>query len=304
MLPVTLPQLRQNALIRADMLGAFGVGGRITPSEANDVINASVAELYDRINNGDEHYFARMPFVCTPATLPNGYYGATIPFDVYKFAGADASLGSQWVTIDRCPWEERNRLAFFPASWNLYGLPNVRYCEDGETVYFFPPALTPTQARIWYIPTSPVLVDLPVTAIWVTATAYTYGQYIQVTIGGVVYVFMCVSPGTSGGSSPAFAAAQGTIGDGSGALIWAFVGLLSQVQTSLNFVSRWDEYVTIDAAIKFKIKDERDTTELMAAKAFQTKRVTDALSKRNTSDGHRIEDIHRRNIYPLDDYGY
>lgn len=295
----SLAELRQASLIRADMLGAYGTAARITPSELNDYINASAAEFYDYVEGSWEDYFGLSNVVASVPVPANGSFASlALPFDARYLHGVDVQLGGQFITIDKAPWAERNRLAFFPVAWNFYGVPNVRYCLQGNTVYFFPPSVGAQTVRLWYVPPPPILVD-SAPAAWAATHAYSFGDLIAATIAGVSYVFVCVVAGTSDAGAPTWAAQPGTIAEAGSGPTWSFAGLASQFQTYLDSISRWDEFVVVDAAVKMRVKDERDIAELMAIRSDLVARIRRSASIRNASDPQKIGDITKKNLWPV-----
>lgn len=62
-------------------------------------------------------------------------------------------------------------------------------------------------------------------------------------------------------------------------------------------VNGWEEYIVIDAAIKARIKEESDVTDLGAQKAAMAKRIEDSAPNRDAGMGGRVVDVHRIDPY-------
>jgi hypothetical protein len=73
--------------------------------------------------------------------------------------------------------------------------------------------------------------------------------------------------------------------------------VLASDSDTFDGVNGWDEYIVIDAAIKAKVKEESDISELMAAKSAIMKRIEDSAPNRDAGMGGRVVDVHRIDPY-------
>lgn len=70
---------------------------------------------------------------------------------------------------------------------------------------------------------------------------------------------------------------------------------------TMDGISGWEEYVIVDAALKARIKEETDVSELAASKAAMIKRLQDMTNNRDASMPATVADV--RQDYPCG-YGY
>jgi len=231
-LNVTLAQLRDQAIKRADM----ETNAHFGTAEVNDLINSSLAELYDLILSSYEDYFVKS----TPyqITLTPGTDRYALPSDFYKLHGVDVQLSqsqSTWISVSPFNFSERNLYNWMPVAWNVWGLPSVKYRLEGGYIAFLPtPTLPAAVARLWYSP------------------------------------------------APTQLAADGDTFDG---------------------VAGWTEYVVVDAAIKMKIKEEEDASELEQRKALLGQRVITMAAGRDSGRPATVTDVHKLNSWPLSNSG-
>lgn len=66
---------------------------------------------------------------------------------------------------------------------------------------------------------------------------------------------------------------------------------LANDSDTLDTINEWYEYIVIDAAIKARIKEESDITELMAQKQAQSERIEVMSANRDQALGERVTDV-------------
>jgi hypothetical protein len=157
----TLATLRTKAKRKADL--EFGSSVFISDSEWNDYLNASNQALYDLIVDTDataEYFTSPTPYAFS---VVSGTAAYSLPTDFYRLRGVDLQLNASqnnWTTIGAYNFNERNKYAWVPTTWNLFGLTNVRYRLVGNKIMFIPvPNLPSVNAQIWYVPVTTTLVN-------------------------------------------------------------------------------------------------------------------------------------------------
>lgn len=153
---MTLTQLIQAVRQRSDMVNSQFV----TDSEVTSYINQSYFELYDLLvqSYGDDYYVApALQFQTDGSTflypLPDGtlYSGAPA---FYKLLGVDLELANQtdsFVTIKNFMFGDRNRYAV-PNFQSFYGVTNMRYRLQGNSLWLTPIPASGQTIQIWYVP--------------------------------------------------------------------------------------------------------------------------------------------------------
>lgn len=149
---ISLAELRLRTRERADMVNSKFV----KDSELTFMLNQSAAELYDLLleSYGSE-YFVQLADEFLTVTDQKQY---DLPSDFYELKAVDMRVGpgnSEWYTLKRFNFNERNRFD----SGNMAGLVNTRYRIVGNQIMFTPLPDPGTACRIWYSPTSPMLVN-------------------------------------------------------------------------------------------------------------------------------------------------
>lgn len=76
---------------------------------------------------------------------------------------------------------------------------------------------------------------------------------------------------------------------------------LVQDNQIVDGVSGWEEYIIVDAARKILLKEESDTSFLLAEKQALITRIDSAAENRNASDPERVSDSRMRNFAWSDD---
>lgn len=131
----------------------------ITNDELTSYINYSLGELYGLlVNSFGGEYFA----TSYVASINSGGTSLTanLPDDLYKVLGVDLCLApaptNNRITLTSYNFNERNRAN----ANNLFGYAtqyntNYRYNIFNQTLQIQPPAASPLQLQVWYVPTAP-----------------------------------------------------------------------------------------------------------------------------------------------------
>lgn len=152
MLTVTLAELKTQSRQRADMENSTFIGD----DELTTIINSSASELYDLLIGVFEDYkLTSSTLSITPNT--DTY---NLPSDFYKLRGVDLVLDANGnaVTLKPFNFGERNNYMFTP-TWNVVGLPYLRYHLQGNSMRFVPIPSTTQTVKLWYIPAITRLVN-------------------------------------------------------------------------------------------------------------------------------------------------
>jgi hypothetical protein len=227
MLNVTLGELKTQSRQRADMENSTFIGD----AELTSMINSSAAELLDLLIGVYEDYNLSSQNV---SVVPNtDTYD--LPSNFYKLRGVDLVLDANGNAVTLRPFNfgERNNYMFTP-TWNVVGLPYLRYHLQGNRVRFVPIPSTTQTVKLWFIPCLTRLVD------------------------------------------------DGDVLDG---------------------VNGYEEYVIIDAAIKMRIKEETDTSELERQKANMIMRINSMAAARDAGEPERVTDNSRSCSYEFYAFG-
>lgn len=139
---ISLSQLRTAILQRADMENS----NFVSDAELNSYINNSIEELYDLIVSRYEDYYTES----VQFTITAGQDGYAFPNAIYKMRGLDVQSGSDWLTVDKFNFEERNRGQQHLLLATVYA--DIRYRLIGSTIKLVPADQAPGTYRLWYIP--------------------------------------------------------------------------------------------------------------------------------------------------------
>lgn len=121
----------------------------ISDSELTSLINSSAAELYDLLIGVYEDYKITSSAV---SVVPNNDT-YSLPANFYKLRGVDLVLDANGnaVTLKPFVFGERNNYMFTP-TWNVVGLPYLRYHILGDSIRFVPVPSTTQTVKLWFIP--------------------------------------------------------------------------------------------------------------------------------------------------------
>jgi hypothetical protein len=147
---LTLAQLTLGAQYKADMVNS----SFISAAEWTFYINQSYYELYDILTQKyGEDYFVSTPYLFNSDGVNQQFY---LPVNFYKILGVDMALNptntpDQWITLKRFNFAERNKWNW-PIVQNFYGVTDVKYRIEGNTIFFVPLPQGGQTFRIWFIP--------------------------------------------------------------------------------------------------------------------------------------------------------
>ena len=139
----TLLSLRTRARQRADMEGSLFV----SDAELNQLINTSVAELYDLlVSVNSEYYLSSQTLTLIPGT--DTY---SLPVDFYKLQGVDGIIDSQGNAYTLRPFNfaERNNALYTTAASGP--IVSLRYRLLGQNMRFIPVPSAAGSIKLWYI---------------------------------------------------------------------------------------------------------------------------------------------------------
>lgn len=142
---VTLSDLVLQARRKADLENS----NFIRPDEAQQMVNASCAELHGLLCNQYEDQFT----IAYPFTVAAASDGYALPSDFYRLRGVDFSTGGQWVPLRRFNFVDRDRYDL-PSRSVLYDCDGgLRYRLVGSQLLLTPSANGAGGSyRLWYIP--------------------------------------------------------------------------------------------------------------------------------------------------------
>jgi len=147
----TLSAMRTEIANRVNFTVPASSGTFITISEANAMINASIAELYDLITQkfGND-YFVKDPAYTFP--LVSGTESYALPSDFFKLLGVDFQLSSdEAITLKPFMFSERNQYT----RSIVRGLTNaefMRYRIRAGKLWFSPKPSSTNTITVWYVP--------------------------------------------------------------------------------------------------------------------------------------------------------
>jgi hypothetical protein len=158
---VSLATLRSRVTQRANVEVASG-SKLYTAAELDDNINEGIAEFWQVVGEfPEQRYYLNNVTFQTQAqidTYPIAA-GGLIPIqDFWKLSGVDVQFGQNLVnTAKKFMWGERNRFKVLYSGW-VYTQP-VWYALVGNALKFIPQPSGSFAITMWYLPTSPRLVN-------------------------------------------------------------------------------------------------------------------------------------------------
>lgn len=141
----TLEQLRDEIYKRSDVSENF-----IVDTEMNQMINGSIADLYDLLVNINKDFYLNSDII--PVVAGTDAY--TLPPDFWRSVGVDVSEGNINYSMRRFNFAERNMYQTASA-----GKAITRYRIMGENIRFSPVPNWSGNVTLWYIPTAEILVN-------------------------------------------------------------------------------------------------------------------------------------------------
>ena len=158
--PVTLTSLKTQIRQRTDRTADDPTNGFITDAELVNMINNAWKGADDCIINCYEDY---RNVAATPINTVSGQSDYALPADFLKLRGVDALIsGSQYVTVQECPWKERNRYSYFLIPWIISpnGVSFRYHILNHTTIRFMPtPNIGGNTIQLYYVNVLPALVN-------------------------------------------------------------------------------------------------------------------------------------------------
>lgn len=293
---IPLGSLRLQSRRRADLEN----NPFVSDAEFNDYITASQKELYDKLVSayGNDYHVATTysfttgnaqtyPLPDGTTTYRNSDGGVAQKF--YKLLGVDLQYSaspSGYVTLRRFEFIERNKYAYPNTAINWNGYSNLRYRVEGNNLMFIPVPQSGQTARLWYIP---------------APTSLQFTLICSTTLSSGV-VNMSDTYGLTAGMNAYFPSTQQTyqisaVGSTSVLLVGSATASLSNTvisfwddATTLDGISGWEEYVILSSAIKAKIKQEDDISNLAAQLQGMTDRIASMSEGRDAGQAHHVSD--------------
>lgn len=147
----TLTQLRTEIANRVNFTVPAASGTFVTTSEANTMINASIASLYDLLSQkyGND-YFVKDP--AYTFSLVNGTSSYALPSDFFKLLGVDYQLASgEFITLKPFQFSERNQYSrsIIRGSTNAEFM---RYRVRAGKLWFAPTPTVTSTIQVYYVP--------------------------------------------------------------------------------------------------------------------------------------------------------
>lgn len=296
---VTLGSLRLQSQEKADMVNSQF----LTTTEWNINITNSYKELYDLLISayGNDYYVASPYAFVTSGTsnlypLPDGVTtidaltGLTAaPF--YKLLGVDFMINNttgpnQWATIRRFEFTERNKF-WLANQYGVYGLTNLKYKVVGSNLWLTPVPVPSQTLQIWYIPAPANLQATIVCGITANSAVVTTPDTSQLSVGMTVNGGILPANATimSISTNASFTISSVCSATASNQIVSAWIDI-----ATINGISGWEEYITVDCAIKARIKEESDISDLRNQKNEMKARIDQLAEARDASLPSRVSD--------------
>lgn len=296
---VTLGSLRLQSQQKADMVNSQF----LTTQEWNINLTNSYKELYDLLisSYGNDYYVASPYAFVTSGTsnlypLPDGVTtvdsitGLTAaPF--YKLLGVDFMINgttgpNQWATIRRFEFTERNKY-WMANQYGVYGLTNLRYKVVGSNLWLTPVPVPSQTLQIWYIPAPSNLQATLVCGTTASSAVVTTTDTSQLSVGMTVYGSYIPANATivSISTNVSFTISSACQATASNQIVYAWIDT-----ATINGISGWEEYITVDCAIKARIKEESDISALLNQKNEMKARIDQLAESRDASLPSRVSD--------------
>lgn len=278
--------------------------GFISDLEIATFINNSGKELYDILVGA----YGTNYFVAPPASfntdnindtfpLPDGatsfndnYQNPFIAAPFYKLAGVDLQLGAtpqSYVTLRSFPFGERNKYAV-PNFASFYGFTNIRYQLYGNnTIWFTPLPAAGLTLRLRYVARMPNIVSSFVTAGTIGTNTLTTSDLLTPQVNQSIF-----GPGIPQGTIISAIPTPGTLTLSqtlTAPVVNQVVQVFSYTQT-MDWVNGWDEYITVDCAIKILGKEESDATVMGQRKAALLGRIQSIAENRDQGEPGKTVD--------------
>lgn len=302
---VTLGGIRIQVQQRADMVNS----NFISTPEWNSYINNSYKELYDLLISayGNNYYVApALQFQTDGSTflypLPNGTLYSNAPA-FYKLLGVDLALATSldsFVAIQNFNFSDRNRYAV-PNFQSFYGVTNLRYRLQGNSLWLTPIPAAGQTIQIWYIPEPTSLQTYFIGSTTSSSTTVTTTDTSTLSVGmqlnnAAIPAGTKINSIVTNTSMVISAAATAT---SASTYIQAW-----NDNTALDGISGWEEYIIVDAAIKVKDKEESDVSVLEKSKLDMKVRLEAMAEARDAANPARVSDTQYNDFWGSgSDYG-
>lgn len=292
--------MRQQSQDRADLENSQ----LISTATWNQYISQSYKRLYDMLvaAYGNEYYMAPLfQFNVTSDQyypLPDGTIASvgelTAAAALYKLIGVDLQYSASptgWVTLKRFEEIERNKYAYPNTAVNYLGYTNLKYRVSGTNIEFIPIPAAAQLVQLKYIPQPTSLQFVPSCSIEVGSRHVFMPDASDITVGMSVY-----GPGIPIGAK--VLSTDLTISPQVATIDIAALATSDVVpiafwidSTVINGISGWEEYIIIDSAIKARVKQEEDVTDLRIQKQEMVAAIEGMAEGRDAGQAHHVSDV-------------
>lgn len=276
----------------------------ITEPELVSFINNSYKDLYNLLVGAySEDYYAAIPVTFTTQgnqdkyDLPNGilpFYdndgNVITPPAFYKLLGVDFQISRNnvqgYVTLKKFTFSERNKFAV-PNFANFWGFTNLRYRLLGNQIWLTPVPMAGQNIRLYYVPRPVNLINTIYMSTTASSTAATVVDTTTPQVGMSVFGDN-IAPNTI---ITAIVGANVTLSEAALGTDNAPVQIFDYNQT-IDGIAGYEEYITIDAAIKCKDKEESDVSVLAARKNEKKRDIEGIAASRDPGTASRVADVY------------
>lgn len=311
---VSLGAVRIQAQQKADLLNA----GFITTVEWNQMLSLSYKSLFDLLGSTyGSDYFCGPPytFVTNSSTqlyaLPDG--STTIDSvtglaaaPLYKLIGVEIQQSpTSWITLKRFEFIDRNKY-WLANTLNAAGGTNLRYKIVGNNLWLTTYPSAGYSVRLWYIPKPTNLQPVVTVTTTSSSATVTCSDTTQLAVGMNVsdYVVLAGASAVIPPSATITAITPNTSFTLSAAAAASKTNLLAAAwsdQTTFDGIAGWEEYVSVDSAIKALLKEESDPSTLIAYRQDLVQRIVDNAPNRDSAEAPTVTDA--AGLDALDDMG-
>lgn len=296
---VSLGALRLQAYQRADLENSEA----ISIPEMNQYISQSYKRLVDMLiaAYGNEYSIAPLfQFVVSAGQyypLPDGKLislGQSLPAPaLYKLIGVDL-MNSQgptgFVTLRRFEEIERNKFAWPNTSTTFLGFTNLRYRLSGTNIEFIPIPCGGQTIQIKYIPKPTSLQFLETCGTTLNSAVITMSDTSDLQIGMSAY-----GPGVQTTTTPTIISINPNVSVTISSPVLQTAPVVTIAfwidSVVIDGIAGWEEYVIIDAAIKCKIKQEQDVSDLRVQKAEMVADIQGMAEARDLGQAFHTSDV-------------
>lgn len=306
--------------IQAQQKAGMENSGFITTVEWNQMLSLSYKSLFDLLaSTYGSDYFCGPPYTFVTSAssqlyaLPDG--STTIDSvtglaaaPLYKLLGVEIQQSpTSWITLKRFEFIDRNRY-WLANTFNVLGVTNLRYKIVGNNLWLTTYPAAGYSVRLWYIPKPNNLQPVITVGATTSSTTVTCSDTSQLAVGMNVADYL-VPSGTSAVIPSGATIASITANTSfiiSAAATASKTNLLAAAwsdQTTFDGIAGWDEYVSVDAAIKALLKEESDTSTLIAYRQDLVQRIIDNAPNRDSAEAPTVTDAAGLDTYMDDPSG-